>query len=646
MRQCGGVLRYALSVALFPPPWLTSPMLCPRCQTETEATICPNCSLDFKFYSEVIALRRDVAALGELVQSFTGAKVETAGADVPPPLPPELRPDSIPSPPPVIGPAKKPRTSAEVAVGQKWFLGIGVFVLLLAAGFFLKYAFDEKWIGPAVQVTIGLVFGALLFVGGEICRRRKLRGLDIALAAVGLGVLYLSVYAANQVYSLIPDALTMFVILLVSAVGMAVAAVWDSRLLAVLAFLGGYLAPILDTSGRFGHHLFFGCLTIINLASEGLVFLKRWAQLYFLGALFSWVLLFIFWGNLQSDSFLEEFAFIQFLFLLYSITPFLRSFLRAGEERIPLIWVALLNGGLCSWKSADLLHGDKVPISLLTLTYGCLALAVAFIVWRRGSTSARTWLLAQGMIYFLIAWSVIMPSYWATFFWAAQCVVCYWVAKEAQDRVLLRGIILLGLVIIFRFLIFDLELVLGGWFDQYHRTDRFTDGLLTRWLTGVPLCLCLLAIAWLAAREKKDTLQRAIFRWFEVMGLIALFGFFNVELDRFTWQFLQRAQLSAYSVLWALSAAVLLVAGFIWNRRFYRLIAIILLFITVAKVLLFDTAEVAAPYRILSCAVLGGVLIALSALYYRLAPRLLASPTPAAPNDGTPPPPPAIEPTG
>jgi hypothetical protein len=44
----------------------------------------------------------------------------------------------------------------------------------------------------------------------------------------------------------------------------------------------------------------------------------------------------------------------------------------------------------------------------------------------------------------------------------------------------------------------------------------------------------------------------------------------------------------------------------------------------VGKVLVFDTAEVAAPYRILSCAVLGGVLIGLSALYYRLAPRLLA----------------------
>jgi uncharacterized membrane protein len=509
-------------------------------------------------------------------------------------------------------------------VGQKWFLGIGVFVLLLAAGFFLKYAFDEKWIGPATQVTLGFFAGALLFAAGEICRRRKLRGLDIALAAVGLGVLYLSVYAANQIYSLIPDPLTIVVVLLVSAVGLSVAAVWDSRSLAVLAFLGGYLAPVLDTSGRFGHLLFFGCLTIINLASEGLAFFKRWTQLYFIGAVFSWVLLFIFWGNLESESSTDAFGFIQFLFLLYSIAPFLRSLLRVSEERIPLIWVAVLNGGLCCWKSAELLHSAKYPLSLLTLAYGCLALAVAGIVWRRGSTPARTWLLAQGMIYFLVAWSVIFSTHWTTFFWAAQCVACYWVAKEAQDRVLLRGTILLGVVLIFRFLIFNLGLVLGG-FDQYEQTAQFTGGLPGRWTTSLPVCCAFLVVAWLAHRAGKDPLHRIIFRWFEAMGLIAVFGFFNVELDRFTWQFFQRAQLSAYSVLWVFCATVLLVAGFIWNRRFYRISAIILLFITVGKVLALDTAEAAAPYRILSCAVLGGVLIGFSALYYRLAPRLLAS---------------------
>jgi len=623
-------------------------MRCPRCQTETEAAICPRCSLDFNLYSEFAALRREVGALRVLVGpdaapdvrkvELTSATPTPTSGQGPPPLPPLPPPPAPTKAPRQVQPTPKPRGTAEVAVGQKWFLGIGVFVLLLAAGFFLKYAFDEKWIGPATQVTLGFIVGALLFVAGEVCRRRRLRGLDIALAAVGLGVLYLSTYAANQIYGLIPDPLSILLILLVSAVGLTVAAVWDSRALAVLAFLGGYLAPVLDTSPKFGHLLFFGCLTIINLAGEGLAFLKRWTQLYFLGALFSWILLSIFWGSFQADASIDAFAFVQFLFLLYSIAPFLRSFLRSGEERIPLIWVALINGCLCSWKSGELLHSAKLPVSLLTLAYGSLALAIAIIVWRRRSAAARTWLLAQGMIYFLIAWAVIFSVHWTTLFWAIQCVACYWIATRVNDRVLLRGIILLGLVIVFRFLIVDLGLVLDL-FDQDQLTNRFTDGFLTRWLSELPVCFCFLVVARLAFKPGNDALQRSIFHWFEVMGLIALFGFCNVELDRFTSQFFQRAQLSAYSVLWVIFAAALLVAGFLWNRRFYRISAIVLLFMTVGKVLVFDTAEVVAPYRILSCAVVGAVLIGLSALYYRLAPRLLAAvpPTPAVADKTGPP---------
>jgi uncharacterized membrane protein len=516
-----------------------------------------------------------------------------------------------------------------VAVGQKWFLGIGVFVLLLAAGFFLKYAFDENWIGPAAQVTLGFLAGASCFVAGEVCRRRKLRGLDIALAAVGLGVLYLSIYAANQIYGLIPDLLTILLVLLVSAVGLAIASVWDSRLVAILAFLGGYLAPVLDTSDRSDHRLFFGCLAIINIASEGVAYLKRWTQLYFLGALFSWILLLIFWGNIRSESFLDAFVFTQFLFLLYSIVPFLRSFLPNNLDHIPVTWLSALNGWLCVWKSGDLLHWEKSPLALVALVYGTTALSLALLYWRhRTPSTVLTWLLAQAGIYFLVAWAVIFSGHWTTFFWALQCVGGYWVANKARDRILTTGTILLGLIVVFRFLILDLGFVVGV-FDQTLSAGRFTDGLLERWAIGLPICLSFLAVAWLAAKAKDSPLDRTVFHWFETMGLIALFGLFNVELDRFTWQFFQRAQLSAYSILWAACGAVLLVAGFVWNRKFYRISAILLLFVTVAKVLLLDTAEVLAPYRILSCTVLGGVLIVLSAVYYRLAPRLLGPTSPA-----------------
>ena len=72
-----------------------------------------------------------------------------------------------------------------------------------------------------------------------------------------------------------------------------------------------------------------------------------------------------------------------------------------------------------------------------------------------------------------------------------------------------------------------------------------------------------------------------------------------------------------------LTAVGLMLIGVWMRRKAYRLSAIVLLIVTVLKVLAYDTAEVSTPYRILSCLVLGGMLVAVSFLYYRFSERLV-----------------------
>src|SRR4029077_8142925 len=128
-------------------------------------------------------------------------------------------------------------SSAEIAVGQKWLLGIGVLILIIGIGFFLKYAFDQQWIGPAVRISIGFGGGLVLLLGASVCHRRNLHGLDIGIGAVGLGTLYLTSYAACQVDQLLPATLTLLLILLTTAMGATLATLWASQAVAILTFL-------------------------------------------------------------------------------------------------------------------------------------------------------------------------------------------------------------------------------------------------------------------------------------------------------------------------------------------------------------------------------------------------------------------------
>ena len=286
--------------------------------------------------------------------------------------------------------------SAEVAVGQKWLLGIGVLILIIGVGFFLKYAFDQQWIGPAVRISIGFICGLLLLLGGNLCRQRNLRGLDVGIGAVGLGTLYLTSYAASQVDRFLPASLTLVLILLTTAVGVSLAILWASQALAILAFLGGYLAPLLFASALFDRWLFLGYLLILTLGGQILAYARNWRPLYSSGAVWTWLSIVV-WSqrDYRKEWFLETLVFTQVLFVAYSVMPFLRAAVRKESSWSQGFLLAVVNGLFCCWYSDSLLNYEKSSGSLVTLSYAIVSLEACIGVLARQRTSQSSIELAH-----------------------------------------------------------------------------------------------------------------------------------------------------------------------------------------------------------------------------------------------------------
>src|ERR1019366_2732703 len=194
-----------------------------------------------------------------------------------PPLPP-LRPLTPPKP-------ALPKINWEQFMGVKGFAWLGGLALFLGVAFFIKYSFDNNLIPPQLRVAIGFLTGLGLLVGGVVMSRKNFPALSQTLCATGVVILYAVTFACRALYHFeffgpIPTFLLMSLIM--TAVFL-LAARLNALVVAILGMLGGFLTPVMLSTGKDNP---LGLFTYTGLLDIGLVLValrKRWHHLIALG---------------------------------------------------------------------------------------------------------------------------------------------------------------------------------------------------------------------------------------------------------------------------------------------------------------------------------------------------------------------------
>ncbi|MCA9506479.1 MAG: DUF2339 domain-containing protein [Myxococcales bacterium] len=151
----------------------------------------------------------------------------------------------------VSAPAARTRglgTRAELTATRLMAWGASA-AFILAAGYFVKLVYDAGWLTPARQVGLAGASGMAL-IGAGLGLSRFDRDYSAYLPAVGIVVLYLSIFAGHVFYGLfgLPAAF-------VGVAGVTLAALWlgrrfDHSAYALLAVTGTYATPLLVEAAR------------------------------------------------------------------------------------------------------------------------------------------------------------------------------------------------------------------------------------------------------------------------------------------------------------------------------------------------------------------------------------------------------------
>ncbi|HVJ83139.1 MAG TPA: DUF2339 domain-containing protein [Planctomycetia bacterium] len=206
--------------------------------------------------------------------AFTGGPPEA-------PAPPSRISAEPPSPPP---PFHRPPTGAaavaafeeERSAAERWLGWLGGVALLFGLGFFLKYIIEIGLIGPTARVVFGMLGGAAAFAGGAWAMRRDYSHLGMSLAGFGLGAWFLSIYAAHHWYGLVPLPAGFAGLAVAAAIALAFATWANAQPVAFLALIGGYLAPILMSTGVDRQAALFSYLLILNVAVLAAAGFRKW----------------------------------------------------------------------------------------------------------------------------------------------------------------------------------------------------------------------------------------------------------------------------------------------------------------------------------------------------------------------------------
>ena len=181
------------------------------------------------------------------------------------------------------------------AAARGWLLGgntvvrVGIIVLFFGVAFLLKYAADNSML-PVEFRLAGVALGAtaLLVTGWRVGNRRGAYGL--VLQGGGVGVLYLTTFAATKLYALLPAGAAFPLMVTVCALSAFLAVRQDARSLAVMGSAGGFLAPVLLASGGGSHVALFGYYALLNAGIFAIAWFKAWRPLNVLGFVFTFVI--------------------------------------------------------------------------------------------------------------------------------------------------------------------------------------------------------------------------------------------------------------------------------------------------------------------------------------------------------------------
>ncbi|MBL8483966.1 MAG: DUF2339 domain-containing protein, partial [Rhodocyclaceae bacterium] len=353
----------------------------------------------------------EAAAPARASAAQTAAGYAPAGAALDSTIAAQVEP-AAPAPPPLRRPAEPaaglpeadfpPPAPDWVDRAQAWLFGgntvarLGVVVLFFGLAFLLKYAYEHSAVPPEMRLLGASVLAlGLLGMGWKLRLARP--GYALSLQGAAVGALYLTIFAALRLYGLLPPGAAFALLVLIAALSALLAVLQNAMAFAMLGAAGGFLAPLLTSTGSGSHVQLFSYYLLLDLGILFIAWKRAWRPLNLLGfaATFGVASL---WGAryYRPELYATMEIFLVAFFLIYFAIPLLFARLPRSGGANYVDGTLVFGTPIAAFALQTLLVRDfEYGLAWTAVGLGALYLAAATFLLQRTQAALR--LLAEAL---------------------------------------------------------------------------------------------------------------------------------------------------------------------------------------------------------------------------------------------------------